>query len=307
MSTRVPAAAPLCVCIGEVLWDLLPGGKVLGGAPINVAAHAVQLGIRGAAISAVGEDTDGLEILNRLREMNVLVEGMRVVTGLPTGVVDVMLDGAGVPSFSIRKPAAWDAILVDDCIEKLVQNADSVVFGSLAQRDPRSRQAIRQLLQECRPECLRVFDVNLRHPFYNGEIVRSSLALANVLKLSDEELPIISDMLGLSGEEDDRLGVLRRRYDLDLLIYTKGAKGSRIMAAGQDESHPGYPVFVVDTVGAGDAFTAAVIVGRLLGIELVCLQDLANRVAAYVCTQTGAAPRLPVDIVSQFVCYGGDE
>lgn len=297
MPTGDAHKSPLCVSIGEVLWDLLPAGKRLGGAPANVAAHAAQLGLRAAAISAVGDDPDGLEILQRLRSMNVNAQGVRVIPELPTGTVDVKLDQAGVPTFTICAPAAWDAIVVDQMAQGLIKSADAVVFGSLAQRDARSRKAIGQALEACSPGCLRLFDVNLRRPFYSREIVASSLDRANALKLNDEELPLISEMLGLGDSEDQRLYALRDRYRLDLVIYTKGAKGSRIITTTADEQHPGYPASVVDTVGAGDAFTATVIAGWLQGLELKRLQELANRVAAYVCSQAGAVPRLPGSLI----------
>jgi fructokinase len=300
MSVDPSMERPLCVGIGEVLWDLLPGGKSLGGAPINAAAHAAQLGARSAAISGVGDDDEGREIVERLRALQVDAAAVRVVQGLPTGMVDVKLDETGVPTFSIRIPAAWDAIEMDAMLGRLARTADAVIFGSLAQRDRRSRKGIRQFLHALRPECLKVFDVNLRPPFYSAEIIRSSLELANVLKLNDAELPALADSLGIAADETTQLHTIRERFDLDLVVYTRGDRGSRMVSAQRDESHPGYQVRVVDTVGAGDAFTAAVTIGLLRGLQLDSMQELANRVAAFVCSQPGAVPLLPEDVRREF-------
>jgi fructokinase len=300
MSLEEREERPLCVGIGEVLWDLLPAGRSLGGAPINAAAHAAQLGAKAAAISGLGDDAEGGEILERLRALQMDVAGVRVVRGLPTGLVDVKLNDAGVPIFSIRVPAAWDAIEMDATVEQLARTADAVMFGSLAQRDQRSRKAIREFLHAVRPECLKVFDVNLRQPFYSTEVIRSSLELADVLKLNDAELPVLADSLEIAGDETARLRAVRERFNLDLVVYTRGDRGSRMVTADRDESHPGYPAEVVDTVGAGDAFTAAVTVGLLRGLQLESLQEVANRVAAFVCSQPGAVPPLPEEITREF-------
>jgi len=300
MSVEPRMERPLCVGIGEVLWDLLPAGKSLGGAPINAAAHAAQLGAKSAAVSGVGDDDEGREIIERLRALQVDVAGVRVVQGLPTGVVDVKLNDTGVPAFSIRMPAAWDAIQMDATLEPLGGAADAVVFGSLAQRDQRSRKAIREFLHAVRPTSLKVFDMNVRQPFYSAEVIRSSLELADVLKLNDAELPVLAASLGIGGDETTQLHAVRERFDLDLVVYTRGDRGSRMVSVQRDESHPGYQVSVVDTVGAGDAFTAAVTVGLLRGLPLDGTQELANRVAAFVCSQPGAVPSLPEEIRKEF-------
>jgi fructokinase len=303
MSIDVQPSPPLCVGIGEILWDLLPTGKALGGAPANVAAHAVQLGARGAAVSAVGDDADGREILKRVQAMGVDASGIRIRGDLPTGAVDVALDKAGVPTFTIRESSAWDAITMDAALDRLAHDADAVVFGSLAQRDPRSREGISRFLAKVRPGCLKVFDINLRRPFISEPVIRGSLEQADVLKLNDGELPGLAGMLGLAGDELSQLRAIRRQYDLDLVVYTRGDKGSRMISAQREESHPGYPACVVDTVGAGDAFTAAVTVGLLDGMELSRIQDLANRVAVFVCSQPGAVPRLPEELRKDFETY----
>ncbi len=292
MSNKEQHRAPRCVGIGEVLWDCLPSGRRLGGAPANVAAHAAQLGVAATLVSAVGDDADGREIVAQLRAMGVDTAGVRIARGLPTGRVDVTLDAAGVPAFAIAFPSAWDALSFDAALERLANTADAVVFGTLAQRDERSRRAIRAFLAAVRPECLKVFDVNLRPPFFTAEAVRDSLARADVLKLNETELPTVAEIAGV-GTASDPLRALRELFDLRCAVCTFGERGSRIVSADEDFRRPGRPVEVVDTVGAGDAFTAALSVGLLRGWPLDRSQEWANRVAAFVCTQAGAVPRLP--------------
>ena len=301
MSIERNTQPPLCVGIGEVLWDVLPSGKALGGAPVNVTAHAVQLGMRGAAVSAVGNDSDGLEILRRLQTMGVDVSDVQVRHDLPTGMVDVALDMAGVPTFTIRAPAAWDAVEMNASLTMLADRADAVIYGSLAQRDPRSRKSIQAFLDATNVGCLKVFDVNLRHPFYDMEIIRDSLKQADVVKLNDTELQVLAGLLGLKGDEDALLYALLTGFDLDVLVYTRGAKGSRMLTADRVEEHPGCLTKVVDTVGAGDAFTATVTAGLLQGMDLSIIQDLANKVGAFVCSQAGAVPYLPEELTEVFL------
>lgn len=296
MSTDPSIRRPLCVGIGEALWDLLPTGAALGGAPVNVCAHAMQLGFRASAISAVGDDVEGRNLLLRVKELGIGTEGMQVHRGLPTGAVDVTLDTAGVPCFTIRAPAAWDAVASTPEALRLVREADAVVFGSLAQRDPRSRAAIQSLLAATRPDCLRVFDINLRPPFVDVEVIRASLERAQVLKLSDTELPVLSGLLGLAGDETARLKAIRDGFDLKWVVYTRGAQGSRMLSADEDVTGAPCAARVVDTVGAGDAFTAVVTVGLVQGWDCAKIQARANRVAAFVCSQAGAVPRLPEEL-----------
>jgi fructokinase len=301
MSNKRVQKSPACVVgIGEILWDLLPSGKMLGGAPGNVAAMATQLGAHGVVVSAVGDDPYGREILERMDLKGVDRSGIRTLKELATGVVDVTLDSAGVPAFSIRQPAAWDAISFDDELARVAKSADAVVFGTLAQRDPRSRAGITAFLRATRPDCLKVCDVNFRPPFVSEEVILASLQLADILKLNETELPEVARLLGLAGDETTRLHEIRSRFDLDLVVYTQGPKGSRMVTAHEDVSHPESPATVVDTVGAGDSFVAVVTAGLLMGLDIDRIQDLANRVAAFVCTQAGGTPPLPADLVAEF-------
>lgn len=300
MLTDVPSKCPLFIGIGEILWDLLPSGKLLGGAPGNVAAMATQLGLHGMVVSAVGDDPYGREILEQMDRNGVDRSGIRTLKDLPTGVVDVTLDNAGVPTFSIRQPAAWDAIAFDEKLERVAQSADAVVFGTLAQRDPRSRTGITEFLRAVRPGCLKVCDVNFRPPFVSEAIIIDSLNLADVVKLNDAELPTVAKMLGLEGDVSTLLRDLRARFDLDLVVYTMGDKGSRMISSRYEGNHPGFKAQVVDTVGAGDSFIAVVTVGLLMGLDLDRIQDLANQVAAFVCSKAGGTPPLPAEIVKEF-------
>lgn len=296
MSPKEGKERPIVVGIGEVLWDLLPGGRALGGAPINVACHAAQLGAAATAVSAVGDDAFGREIIERLHGFGLDTAHMGVVQKFPTGTVGVTLDAHGVPTFTIHQPVAWDEIRMTDNVRALARTADAVAFGSLAQRSPTSRQSIGEFLDATPKDCIRVFDINLRQQFYTAEIITASLRRATVLKVNDTELPVIADLLGLHGEETDLLKALVMAYKLQLVILTKGAQGSRMMSADEDVAHPGCKAKVVDSVGAGDSFTATATMGLLRGLSLSRIQDAANRVAAYVCSQSGAVPVLPKEL-----------
>jgi fructokinase len=291
---------PICAGIGEILWDLLPKGKVLGGAPGNVVGIANQLGLKGILVSSVGDDPLGHEILERIEQKGLDKSGLRVSQELPTGVVDVKVDAAGVPTFNIRQPAAWDAIDMDAERKRIAQSASLIVFGTLAQRDPRSQKGIMEFIKAAPDSCLKVLDVNLRPPFIMESVIRESLEFADVLKLNETELPILAKILGLSGDETAQLKQLQARFDLDVIAYTLGPRGSRMITATEDISHPFVDAVVVDTVGAGDSFVAVVATGLLLGLEISKIQELANRVAAFVCTQVGGTPTLPEELVSIF-------
>lgn len=300
MSSDQAKQPPICVGIGEILWDLLPKGKVLGGAPGNVVGIANQLGLKGILVSSVGDDQLGHEILQRIEQKGLDKKGLRVLKDLPTGVVDVTLDSKGVPTFNIRQPAAWDAILMDDERRQLAKSASLIVFGTLAQRDPRSQKGIMEFIKSAPASCIKVVDVNLRPPFIMESVIRESLELADVLKLNETELPVLAKIFGLSGDETSQLKQLQSRFDLDVIAYTLGPRGSRMITATSDISHPFVDAVVVDTVGAGDSFVAVVATGMLLGMEIGKIQEMANRVAAFVCTQVGGTPTLPEELVSIF-------
>lgn len=297
MFSDTKASTLRCACVGEVLWDILPNGRRLGGAPANVAAYLTQFGIETEVLSAVGNDDNGQEILERLTSSGIGIGGISTVADLPTGTASVVLDANGVPSFSIPMPSAWDALTLGN--PTLWQNANAIVFGSLAQRSLSSRQAIGSLLAQAPRSCLRVLDVNLRPPFCDEGLIRSSLEMADVVKLNDLELPLLAQMVGLEGNETCMLKELRRRYSLQLVVYTKGSAGSRMIAEDREETHFGFPAKVVDTVGAGDAFTATVVAGWLRGMDMDDVQNCANHVASFVCSQPGAVAQLPGDLVTK--------
>jgi fructokinase len=215
----------------------------------------------------------------------------------PTGRVNVTLKD-GKPTYEILRDVAWDYIRVDENLRNFAARADAACFGSLAQRNSASREAIHAFLDAMRPEALRIFDINLRQDFYNREIIESSLRRANILKLSDEELPVLAAMFDLPGDASAQLHRLRELFDLRLVAYTRGGSGSLLLNASETSDHPGLPTEVIDTVGAGDSFTATLCTGLLQNLPLAEINTRANRVAAFVCSQAGATPTLPRHITN---------
>jgi fructokinase len=288
----------LIVGVGEILWDMLPGGKQLGGAPANFAYHAKALGADAAVVSRVGDDALGREILSRLDVLGLDRSHVSTDPHHATGRVDVQLDAAGVPEYVIHAPAAWDFIPLDCALPgrallDLAARADAVCFGSLALRSPRSAETISAFVEATRPG-LRVFDVNLRPPFVDGGVIGRLLPTSQVLKLNDAELPRVATLLGIDGDGPAAIGALFERYPLQVVALTRGPGGSVLYArGGRVSDHPGFPTTVADTVGAGDAFTAALVTGLLRGHALDAINAAANRLAAYVCSQRGATPPIP--------------
>ncbi len=279
--------------IGEVLWDILPAGKQLGGAPANFAWFVNALGARGSVISRVGSDELGTETLRRLTEMGVGIDLITTDTQHETGRATVSLDAAGVPQFTIHEPAAWDFMPPNDAAIESVARAAAVCFGTLGRRHTVSRESIRKMLAAASAATMRVYDINLRKPFYTQELIDEGLALADVVKMNDEELSILSKMYSLGGDEIDRLGALRDQFKLRLVALTKGSNGSVLLQGQSVSNRPAVPVAVRDTIGAGDAFTAALTVGLLQGLTLESVHARAARLASYVCSQPGATPPIP--------------
>jgi fructokinase len=280
------------VAIGEVLWDLLPTGPQLGGAPANFAIHAHALGGDVRLVSRVGDDELGREVLADFRRRGMSTDTIEVDPERPTGTVAVTVGPDGQPAYRIVEDVAWDRIAADSKAAEAVLQADAVCFGSLAQRSATSRAAIDMILK-ISPLAFRVFDVNLRPPFIDAAVIEASLNLADALKLNDQELPILAKMFGLPDGERAGIEALARRFSLALVALTRGAAGSLLFAVNEWSEHPGIPTKVVDTIGAGDAFTAALVVGRLSGRPLDEINRRANEVAAFVCSQPGATPELP--------------
>jgi len=297
MNTRAKKIAG----IGELLWDVLPQGKQLGGAPCNFAFHAMQAGFDAQVVSAVGEDSDGEEILGIMKQLGLSQSYVQNHPDFPTGRVSVELTGDGIPSYTIHENVAWDHIRWMRDLEILAGEVEAVCFGSLAQRNKVSAHTIRRFLEATGPECLRVYDINLRQSFYDRETILRSLELSNVLKLNEEELPVLAGILNIQGSEEELLSRLLDDFHLWLIAYTQGSRGSWLVT-GDKTSHCEVPqVEIADTVGAGDSFTAILVAGTLNGLPLESIHRTATDVAAFVCSRHGATPRLPDNLLRELV------
>jgi len=279
------------VGLGELLWDVLPNGKQLGGAPANFAYITKLLGDEGIVASRIGKDQLGSEAMGRLSELRLATESIQQDKDHATGSVKVEVDTAGQPRFEIAESVAWDFLEWTQGWQQLAQQADAVCFGSLAQRAPTSRATIRQFVHSTRPDAIRVFDVNLRQAFYSADILADSMKLANIVKLNHEELPRIMGIFELSHvDEQASARRLLALHNLKLVCVTRGSCGSLLVSNEQWSQHPGYKIKVADTVGAGDAFTAALIHGYLRHRTLKQIGEEANRVGAWVASQRGGMP-----------------
>jgi len=282
------------VGLGEVLWDVLPEGKKLGGAPANFAYHAGQfLGSDNTiAISALGQDKLGDETLTALRQHGLNDLMPRVP--YPTGTVQVELDEQGIPSYDIKENVAWDNIPFDDDICQIARSCRAVCFGSLAQRNVVSRTTIQHFLDETPADCLKIFDINLRQQFYTKEIIKESIQRCNVLKINDEELVLIGRMFDYPGLDfQNKCWLILGKYNLDMLVLTCGTNGSYVFTPGQMSFQETPKVEVADTVGAGDSFTGSFCAAILQGKSVAEAHKRAVQVSAFVCTQNGAMPTLP--------------
>ena len=288
------------VGLGELLWDLLPSGEQLGGAPANFAYITNLLGDTGIPASRVGPDALGDQALQRLAQLQLTAVFVQRDSIHPTGTVKVELNAGGQPRFDISESVAWDFLECTPAWQQLAAEADAVCFGSLAQRSAQSRLAIRSFLHAARPQAVRIFDVNLRHNFYTAQILAESMKLATIVKLNHEELPKVMRLFDLDhrGEEASARRLLSSR-DLKLVCVTRGNGGSLLVSADECSEHHGFRVKVADTVGAGDAFTAALAHGYLRRRSLSQINETANRVGAWVASQSGATPPAPAGGLSQ--------
>ncbi len=290
---------PFIVGVGEILWDMLPGGKVLGGAPTNFAYHCRQMGAESHVISALGKDDPGCEILEQVEALDIPSDFLFLEEQFPTSTVTVNLDEKGHPEYTIHENVAWDHIPADSKALDMMKGADAVCFGSLAQRSPISRKSIQSYLAAVPTDCLRVFDVNLRQHFYSKELIEESLGFADVLKLNDDELLILSELFSLKGGEDELIGSLQQTFNLKLIALTRGGDGSTLFSGTERSDYRSETVHAVDTVGAGDSFTAAMVMTYLKGKDLKDIHRIASELAAYVCTRKGATPLILSDLISE--------
>ena len=287
------------VGIGEVLWDVLPEGKKLGGAPANFAYHVSQFGLNSRVVSAIGNDKLGAEIERDFSEKGL--EGIIEKVAYPTGTVQVSLDDNGVPNYTIKENVAWDNIPFTPALKELAQHTCAVSYGSLAQRNIVSRETIHAFLDAMPKEgAYKIFDINLRQNFYTKDIICESLERCNVLKINDEELVAVSRLFGYPGIDlQDKCWILLAKYDLKMLILTCGVNGSYVFTPGHVSFVETPKVTVAVTVGAGDSFTAAFVSAILRGLSVSEAHKLAVNVSAYVCTQNGAMPILPDNFITK--------
>ena len=289
--TNLTITNKVVVGIGELLWDVFPSVKHIGGSPANFIYHINQLGASGIIVSSIGKDSQGNEIYDNLKYLGISVEYIQQNNHLPTGISRVQIDSDSTPSYKIDENVAWDNIVQSDAINKLANECSAVYFGTLAQRSKISRDTINNFLQNTKPDTLKICDINFRKPFYNQEIVFKSLEICNILKLNIDELQILCDILKINESEDKTLEILTENYTLDLIALTKG-KGSRIFSKDCDSHMPPRKIEIEDTVGAGDSFTAGMVIGLLKGLSLIEVHKLADQIATFVCTKQGATPKL---------------
>ena len=284
----------IVVGMGEALWDVLPEGKKIGGAPANFAYHVSQFGLPSCVVSAIGDDALGKEIIENFTSKGL--DQLIAEVPYPTGTVQVEIDQTGIPLYDIKENVAWDNIPYTEHLDALAKRTKAVCFGSLAQRNVVSRETINHFLDTMPKDddSLIVFDVNLRQGFYNKEILCKSMQNCNILKINDEELITVSRMFGYPGIDlQDKCWILLGKYNLKMLILTCGINGSYVFTPGNVLFQPTPKVEVTDTVGAGDSFTAAFIASILKGKSVTEAHTIAVKTSAYVCTQKGAMPILP--------------
>ncbi len=296
----------LMVGLGEVLWDFLPSGKLLGGAPANFAYMACVLGDQGVVASRVAKDNLGQEAYHQLQQLGLNTEYLQEDPQSRTGTAGVTIDSAGQPTFTIEESVAWDGLQWTPEWQELSARADVICFGSLAQRSAISADTIDRFLSNCKSDALRIFDVNLRQSYYGRDMLVRSLRHANIVKLAEQELSAVAALLGLQGNSAQLLARrLMRECELELVCVTRGALGSLLVSEHECVSHPGFAVKVVDSVGAGDAFTACLAHHFVRGHSLSEISGYANRFASWVATQVGATPAINPSQVQELLRGAG--
>ena len=279
--------------IGELLWDVFAEKEVLGGAPVNFAYHVTALGAAGVPVSTVGNDHRGNKALEELASKGMMTSAISICSDYPTGYVDIELNDDGSARYRFPDKVAWDYLEINNDAENLKKGLDAVCFGTLAQRSDQSHRVIQDYLKGLDKKTLKIYDVNLRLQFYSAPIIEESLIQADIVKLNDEESAVLAKLFNISPEDRVFLETLVQRFSLSMAILTRGSAGSLIVTAGEISEQRVSPVRVVDTVGAGDTFTAAVAIGYLQGLPLAEIHLRASERAAYVCTQRGAMVAVP--------------
>jgi fructokinase len=298
MKTSTTIGKNTIVGLGELLWDIFPDRKELGGAPANFAYMTSLLGDEGVVASRVGRDRLGNAAARRLARLGLSQEWLQLDTKHPTGTVKVDVSDDNQPKFEIAEGVAWDYFEWTPQWQSLVGRAAAVCFGSLAQRSPQSRETIRLFLQALPAKALKVFDVNLRQSFFNADILRDSAETADIMKVNEEELPRVAQLLGYkAGAQEKSAEWLLHECGLKLLCVTEGPGGSFLVSARGIDKHPGFPIEVADTVGAGDAFTAALVHHYLRGASLKAMNEAANRMGSWVASHVGATPKPDVNFI----------
>lgn len=293
---------PMIVSLGEVLWDLLPAGEQFGGAPANLACHAALQNVDVTMVSVVGDDRHGREATEILSGYGIDVSLIQIASDAPTGTVEVRLDDNGQPTFTIHEGSAWDQLAWNEALASRLTKADAVCFGTLGQRNQVSQTTIRRAINAAKVSGIpRVLDINLRTPFFDDKLIRESVQLASILKLSDEELVEVCLAFGITTirepttpeQAEPAMGQLLERGDLDMVVMTRGSKGAVLVTADNTIKQNGVPAQVIDTIGAGDAFTAAFVIGELRGVPHEQNLKRACEIAAAACTHSGAVPNPP--------------
>jgi fructokinase len=282
--------------LGELLWDVLGDVEKLGGAPINFAYHANFLGATGIPVSTIGDDERGRRALAILKDRNITTDAISFDSVHPTGYVTAKVDDQGGAHYEFPDDTAWDHLLLNDSARSMAEKINAVCFGTLAQRSPTTQKSICEFIDRMPDAALKVYDLNLRQNFYDRAIIEASLQKCNVFKLNDEELQVITGMFNFPTGEREAMSALVKHFGLQLAVVTRGAKGSLMISPTTLAEYPGVPVNVVDTIGAGDAFTAATTLGLLLNHDLAAISEHASRLAAHVCSQEGATPSVPREL-----------
>lgn len=282
--------------IGELLWDFLPEGKRLGGAPCNFAYHASLFGCESYVVSAVGIDKEGKELTEVVSNLDMESKYIQEKS-YKTGYVSVKLNEKGHPDYLIHENVAWDYVEWNDTLFDLAKKTDAVCFGSLAQRNKQTRTTIIKFLETVSDKCLKVFDINLRQHYYNAEIIHDSLMRADILKLNEDELPVVAGFYDISGNYEEQLKVLLEKFRLKYIAYTMGSNGSLLISKHEMSFMKAPEVLVVDTVGAGDSFTAILVAGLLNNVPLKKIHKKATEISAYVCQCAGATPDIDKSLV----------